>query len=249
MFEGQLALVTGGSRGIGRAIALELGRRGADVVVNYVHDTAAAEAVVAELTSMGRHAIAVRANVGDRKQLRRLADATLQHGEGRLSMLIHNAALGVFKPTLAVRSNQFKLSMAVNVEALLDLVKLVQPGLHEGSSIVALSGRGSQQVVPNYGVIGVTKAALESLARYLAMELASQGVRVNVIRAGMIETDAIRAFPDVAGRLVEAAARTPLRGQLGCPEDIAVATAMLCGPDARWVTGQVLVVDGGYSLV
>ena len=248
MFEGRLALVTGGSRGIGRAIALELGRRGADVVVNYVRNEPAAEAVVAELREMGRRAVAVRANVGDRKQLNRLAEATLEHGNGQLDLLIHNAALGVFKPTLAVRANQFRLSMAVSVEALLELVKLVRPGLQSGSSIVALSSRGAQRVLSDYGAVGVAKAALESLARYLAMELAPRGIRVNVITAGMIETDAVRALPDAAARLAEAAAQTPLGRRVGRPEDVAVATAMLCGPDARFITGQVLVVDGGHSL-
>ncbi|MBI2821831.1 MAG: SDR family oxidoreductase [Acidobacteria bacterium] len=242
------ALVTGGSRGIGRAIALELARRGADVVVNFVRHAEAARSVCAEIEKLDRRALAFCANVGALEEIQRLARATVEFGAGGLDFLIHSAALGPFKPLTTLRRNQFELAMNVNTWSLLHLAQHLAPSMaRRNARIIALTSKGSQRALPNYGAIGISKAALESLVRYLAASLAADGIRVNAVSPGLVDTDTIRSLP-IYEEIKEFAARTPL-GRLGRPEDVATCVAMLCGPDADWITGQIIVADGGLGIL
>jgi enoyl-[acyl-carrier protein] reductase III len=219
------------------------------VVVGYMNADEAAAETGAAITGHGRRALLVRGNVADAATVRRLTEAAGELGGGRLDVLVHAAALGAFKPTMELRRSQFDLSMSVNARALLELVQEARPLLRgRDARVLALSSRGAGRVLPSYGAVGVSKAALEALARYLAVELAAEGVRVNVLTAGLVDTDAIRAFPDRERRVAEATARTPF-GRIATPADIAPVAAFLCGPDAAWITGQVIVADGGLGLL
>jgi enoyl-[acyl-carrier protein] reductase III len=175
----------------------------------------------------------VRANVGHPDEIRQMF-ATVST-DGPLDILIHNAAIGSFKPTLDVRHNQWDLSMGVNARALLVCTQEAAPLMEAaGGTILTVSSLGSSRVFPRYGAIGVSKAALESLVRYLAVELAPRRIRVNAVSAGLIDT---------AG----AVERTPL-GRLGTPEDVARVVLFLCSPLADWIVGQTIVADGGLGL-
>lgn len=241
-----VALVTGASRGIGRAIALALAARGYQVLANWARSGEAADSLAAEIRSRGGACRTVRANVGSPKGLERLIEAV--RDLGRLDALVHNAALGNFKPVLDVRPNQWAMTMSINAHALLELTRELAPLLERSRGcVLSLTSHGGRRVIPNYGVIGVSKAALESLTRYLAVELGPRGVRVNAICAGWVDTEAVRNFPNAAQMRDFVSSRTPLR-RMADPADIADVVAMLLGSEARWITGQVIVADGGESL-
>lgn len=246
---GKTALITGASRGIGRAVALRLASFGADIMVNYVRNEEAAQKTVEELKALGVRAACKQANVGDLKDAEALVDSTLSE-LGGIDILVHSAALGAFKPVHQLRPNQWDLSMDVNTKAFLNLTKKVIPGMEKKSSgcIIALSSLGSRQYIPNYGAIGISKSALESLVRYLAVELAPKGIRVNCVSGGLVDTDAIRFFPDYQKMVDEVVKHTPM-GRIAQPDDIAKVVAFLASPESGWIVGQTLIADGGMSLI
>jgi enoyl-[acyl-carrier protein] reductase III len=233
--------VSGGSRGIGRAIALRFARDGANrVAIGYLRNDRAAEETAAELTSAGAEPVLVRGNVTSSRVLDEVAAL------GPLEALVHNAATGVVRPALDTEEKHWDWTLGANARALLALAQAAAPNMSEGSSIVALSSLGSARVLPNYALIGVSKAALEALVRYLAVELAPRGIRVNAVSAGVVETGALEHFPNKE-EMLEAGRSNPA-GRIVTPEDVAGAVAFLCSPDAAMVRGHVLVVDGGFSL-
>lgn len=247
-FKGKTALITGASRGIGRAIALELARRGVHIVVNFLRHEKAAADTVRKIESCGRKALLIRANVGAPREIRELVARVKNFSEGQLDFLIHNAALATFKPLLELRKNQFDLSIDINTWALVELARQLLPLLkHHSARIVVLSSRGAQRALPHYACAGASKAAVEALVRYLAAELGPTGIRVNALSAGPVLTDSLKAFPEF-DQMMETAARAPL-GRIGSPEDIARSVALLCSPDADWITGQVITADGGLSIL
>jgi enoyl-[acyl-carrier protein] reductase III len=246
--KGKTALITGASRGIGRAIAFELARRGANILLNFVRNEEAAKKTQQELEALGVKVLPYQGNAGDPKAIEemvQLAGQTL----GSIDILIHNAALGAFKPVHQLKSNQWDLSMEINVKALFLLVQKALPWLEKanGASVVALSSLGSRQFIPNYGAIGISKAALENLVRYLAVELAGKNIRVNCVSGGPVDTDAIKFFPDYEGMKREVVKCTPA-GRIAQPEDLAKVVAFLCLPESNWIYGQTLIADGGLSL-
>ncbi len=242
-FEGASVLVTGGSRGIGRAIALRFAAAGAArVAIGYLRSDRAAAATAEDIARLGAEPTLVRGNVASP----RVADEVA--ALGRLDALVHNAATGVARPTLETEDKHFDWTMAANARALLALARAAAPSMPAGSSIVALSSLGAARVLDNYALVGASKAALESLVRYLAVELAPRGIRVNAVSAGVVETDALDAFPNRDQMLAWARARTPA-GRMVEPDDVAAAVCFLCSPEAEMIRGQTLVVDGGFSLL
>lgn len=246
--EGQVALVTGGTRGIGRSISERLVADGARVVALYRGNDEAAEAFRAATAGNGKVVDVVRANVLDADAVGAAVDH-VGKTYGRLDILIHNAALGSFKPILDVKLNHWDLTMNVVARALLEIVRRALP-LMEGrdARVVAVSSLGSSRVIPSYGAIGVSKAALEALVRYLAAELAPRGIRVNAVAGGLVETDGVRAAPHFEKMKADAVSRTPA-GRIATPEDLADAVILLTDPRARWIVGQTIVADGGRSLL
>jgi enoyl-[acyl-carrier protein] reductase III len=237
---GANALVTGGSRGIGRAIALRFAARGAArVAIGYLRGDAAAEETAAAIRAAGAEPVLVRGNVASERIAREAAEL------GPLDVLVHNAATGVIRPALETEDRHWDWTHAANARALLSLARAAAPTMPPGSSIVAISSLGSGRVLDDYALVGTSKAALEALVRYLAVELAP-GIRVNAVSAGVVATGALDHFPDREAML-ELGARNPA-GRLVTPEDVAGVVGFLCSPAAEMVRGQVLVVDGGFSL-
>jgi enoyl-[acyl-carrier protein] reductase III len=241
-FDSRAVLVTGGTRGIGKAIALRFASLGAKTIaLGYLRNDSAAEAAAEELRAAGAEPVLVRGNVTSQRVLDEVAAL------GPLDVLVHNAATGVIRPALETEDKHWDWTLNANARALLQLARVAAPQMPEGSSIVAISSLGAQRVLENYILVGTSKAALESLVRYLAVELAP-GIRVNAVSAGVVETEALDHFPNREQMLKAAQARTPA-GRMVEPEDVAAMVAFLCSPDADMVRGQTLIVDGGYSLL
>ena len=233
--------VSGGSRGIGRAIALRFARDGAKrVAIGYLRNDRAAEETAAELSELGAEPVLVRGNITSERVLGEVAAL------GPLDVLVHNAATGVIRPALETEDKHWDWTLNANARALLQLARVAAPQMPEGSSIVAISSLGAQRVLENYVLIGTSKAALESLVRYLAVELAPR-IRVNAVSGGVVETGALEHFPNREAML-EAGRANPV-GRIVEPDDIAGAVAFLCSADAAMVRGQTLIVDGGFSLL
>ena len=234
--------VTGGSRGIGKAIALRFARAGVRrVAIGYLRGDRAAAETADELRAAGAEPILVRGNITSQRVLAQVGDL------GALDALVHNAATGVIRPALETEPKHWDWTLTANARALLDLARAAAPNMPSGSSIVAVSSLGSTRVLENYSLVGTSKAALESLVRYLAVELAPRGIRVNAVSAGVVETGALEHFPN-RDAMLRAGAANPV-GRLVSPDDIAGAVAFLCSPDAAMVRGQTLIVDGGFSLL
>ena len=234
--------VSGGTRGIGRAIALRFARDGAQrVAVGYLRNDRAADEAAEELRALGAEVTLVRGNVTSDRVLEEIAAL------GPLDALVHNAATGVIRPALETEDKHWDWTVNANARALLQLTRAAAPNLHPGSSIIAISSLGAQRVLDNYVLVGTSKAALEALVRYLAVELAPRGIRVNAVSGGVVDTGALEHFPN-RERMLAGGAANPV-GRLVEPDDIAGAVAFLCSPDADMIRGQTLIVDGGFSLL
>lgn len=247
----KIALVTGSGRGIGRAIALHFAQRGAQVVVNYFRNRAPAEQTAAEIRTLGCRALVVRANVGEIEGIERLLSA-VQSQFGALDILVSNAASGYNRPALEQKPRGWDWTMNINARALLFSAQKAAPLMQKrgGGYIVGISSPGAARVLPNYVVVGASKAALEAITRYLAVELAPLNIVVNAVSPGVVLTDALQHFQNVRqdARLLERAAAQVPAGRLVTPEDIANVVAFLCTPAASMIRGQVIQVDGGHSL-
>jgi enoyl-[acyl-carrier protein] reductase III len=237
------ALVTGGTRGIGRAIALRFARDGAErLVLGYMRNDRAAEEAAEAVREAGAEPVLVRGNVASERVVAELAS------HGPFDVVVHNAATGVIRPALETEDKHWDWTLSANARAFLSLARAAAPDMPAGSSIVAVSSLGSTRVLENYVLVGTSKAALESLVRYLAVELAPRGIRVNAVSAGVVETGALAHFPNRETMIREGLERTPA-GRLVEPEDLAGAVAYLASADAAMVRGHTLVVDGGFSLL
>ena len=240
-FEGASVLVTGGSRGIGKAIALRFAEQGAArVAIGYLRNDRAAEETAEELGAAGTEPLLLRGSVASERVAAEAAEL------GPFDVLVHNAATGVIRPALETEDKHWDWTLNANARALLTLARACAPQMPEGSSIVGVSSLGSIRVMDNYTLVGVSKAALESLVRYLAVELAPR-IRVNAVSGGVVETGALEHFPN-REEMLRAGAANPV-GRLVSPEDIAGTVAFLCSPDADMIRGQTIVVDGGFSLL
>ena len=240
-FQGKSVFVTGGSRGIGRAIALRFARDGAArVAIGYLRSDAAAEATAKELRALGAEPALVRGNVSSERVAEEVAAL------GPLDVLVHNAATGVIRPALETEDKHWDWTLGANARAFLSLARVAAPSMPAGSSMVAISSLGSIRVLENYTLVGTSKAALEALVRYLAVELGPRGIRVNAVSGGVVETGALEHFPN-RDEILAMGSRNAA-GRIVVPDDIAGAVAFLCSPDAEMVRGQTLIVDGGFSL-
>lgn len=244
--EGKVALVTGAARGIGRATALKLAKAGCDVAANYYNSATEAEALCAEIRALGRRAVALQASVGIPDSVDELF-AGLGREFDHLDIIVSNAASGVLKPTVEMTLKHWRWCVETNALALNLLVQRALPLLREDARVIAMSSLGAQRAMPGYGFIGASKAALESLARSLAQELGPRGFRVNVVSAGVVDTDALAYFPNREELLQGFAQRSPA-GPVLAPEDVANAVYLLCLPEARMINGHTLVVDGGFAI-
>ncbi len=244
-FDGQVALVTGGSRGIGKAICLELARRGASIAFNYLKNHDAAKEAEAEISAVGVECLRVRAHVGDEEAVQGLIEQVHEHF-GRLDILVNNAASGVMRPAMELSPKHWDWTMDINARGPWLAGREAAKVMGDGGRIINISSPGSRMVLPSYFAVGVSKAALEAVTRYLAIELAPQGIAVNGVSAGYVQTDALDAFPDELG-VKELAGRDTPAGRPVTPEDVANVVAMLCGSDAEMIRGQVVTVDGGET--
>jgi enoyl-[acyl-carrier protein] reductase III len=242
-FEGKTVLVTGGTRGIGKGIALRFAELGAArVAVSYFRNDRAAEETADELRALGAEPVLLRGNLGDPAKAREVAE-----GAGTVDVLVSNAATGVILPVLEATEKHWDWTLNANARALLTLTRHAAPTMPEGSSIIAISSMGGERVLDNYSLVGTSKAALESLVRYLAVELAPRGIRVNAVSAGLVETGALEHFPNREEMIEYYTARTPA-GRLVGPRDVADVVCFLASPGADMIRGQAVIVDGGYSV-
>ena len=245
-FKGKTVLVTGGSRGIGKAIALEFAARGANIAFNYIRHHKDAADAQAEIEALGVRCLRVRAHLGDSDKIRQLF-AEVEATFGRLDVLVNNAASGVQRSASELEEKHWDWTLNVNAKAPWLCSIEASKIMPDGGSIVNITSQGSHKVLPYYFSVGTSKAALESLTRYLAVELAPQGISVNAVSGGYVETGALDHFPNRESML-ESGHNTPA-GRMVKSQDIARVVAFLCTEDAAMIRGQVIVVDGGYTLL
>ena len=247
---GKVALVTGSSRGIGRACALRLAEAGADVVVNYVTSSNEAELVAEQIASMGRNVACVRADVSHEDDVEEMLQFVSEKF-GRLDILVHNAATGGFRPLSVTTQRHFDAAMHTNVMSLVHLLKAASPMLQQGSGrgkAVVLSSHGTHMALPMYGIIGGSKAALTALARHWALELGDTGVNVNVVEAGLVETDSTKRLPGADQMFAGRESKTMTGERMLEASDVADAVLFLSSPLSDLVQGQTLIVDGGAAI-
>ncbi|MPZ18412.1 MAG: SDR family oxidoreductase [Luteitalea sp.] len=241
---GKRFLVTGGTRGIGRAISACFSQAGANVIANYAHNEEAAQSLATGTSGSGAPIELCRADVTSPEGKRRVLEAV---GTAPLSGLVHCAATGIHRPFDDLTLRHWDFTFALNVRAFFDLVQALLPRFGPGSSILGLSSEGAVHAFPHYTLIGASKGGLEALCRHLALELAPRGIRVNLLSPGSVLTEAWDAFPDKERRLQDAISRSP-RGRLTTLEEVALAAQFLCSDGAAGINGHTLVVDGGQRV-
>jgi enoyl-[acyl-carrier protein] reductase III len=249
---GQVALVTGSSRGIGKASALRLAQAGADLVINYVTNRKAAMDVAHEIEMLGRTVHVIKADVGEEDDIESMLDYVKQN-VGRLDIVVSNAATGGFRPLLASKAKHFHATMNINVLSLVYLVRAALPLLTraEGerrAKVIALSSHGSHMALPMYGLIGGSKAALESIARHLTLEVGNRGVNVNVVKAGLVETDSTRAAASFGGMFTDRHAKAMMGTRVLNADDVANVVLFLSSPLSDLIQGETITVDGGAAI-
>jgi enoyl-[acyl-carrier protein] reductase III len=247
---GKVALVTGGSRGIGRAIALKLAEAGADVVLNFVAARGAADRTAEQIAALGRRVAEVQADVSEPDDIAAMLD-WVRETFGRLDILVSNAADGASGSLLEATPERFSTAMNTNVRALILLVQAALPLLESSerrAKVVAISSLGADAAVPGYGLLGASKAALESTVRHMAVELGDRGVNFNAVQAGLVDTDATRGVAEHEQLLQSQTNRQMTGDRRLAPDDIADAVLFLASPLSDLIQGQTLTVDGGAAV-
>ena len=244
--KGKVALITGGSRGIGRAITLKLAEEGADVAINFFRKKSTAENTAEEARAKGVKAHIIKANVGEPEQIESMFDE-IESQFGRLDILVNNAASGVARSALELDNRGWDWTMDINARAFLLCAQRAARLMKSGGKMVSISSLGSRLVLPIYTAVGVSKAALEALTRYLAIELAPRGICVNGIAAGAVETETLKLYT-TDPNLPQPVWQTTPAGRIVKPEDVAELVAFLCSDRSNMIRGQIIVIDGGISL-
>jgi enoyl-[acyl-carrier protein] reductase III len=247
MTANKVALVTGSSRGLGKAIAIELAKNGYDIVVNYARSKTAALETVKEIEALGQKALLVRANVGDMEKLKAMFE-TIREEFGRLDVFVSNAASGVLRPVMELEESHWDWTMNINAKAMLFGSQEAAKLMDRGGKIVGISSLGSIRCLENYTTVGVSKAAIESITRYLAVELSAKGIAVNTVSGGALDTDALKHFPNREELLDDARKNTPA-GRMVEIEDMVKTAMFLISDDSDMIRGQTIIVDGGRSIV
>lgn len=249
MNQNKTALITGSSRGIGKAIALRLAKQGYNIVINYARSKSAALQTAEEIEALGVKALVVKANVGKPEKIKEMF-AEIDETFGRLDIFVNNAASGVLRPLMELEETHWDWTMDINSKALLFCAQEAAKRMEKtgGGTIVSISSLGSIRVLENYTTVGVSKAALESLTRYLAVELASKNIVVNAVSGGAVDTEALKHFPNREELLADARRMTPA-GRMVDTEDMVDAVEFLCSEKASMIRGQTIIVDGGRSLL
>lgn len=249
-YRGKTALITGSGRGIGRAIALHFASLGSNIVVNYFRNRGPAEETAQEIKELGVRSEIIKANVGDMDDLTRLIEETDRLFDG-LDFLISNAGSGYNRPIMEQRPKGWDWTMDINARAYLFLAQKAVPLMEKKGEgwIVSISSPGSFRVLPEYAVVGASKAAIEALTRYLAVELAERNISVNAVSPGIVATEALQHFNTMQDEdlLDDIAQQTPA-GRIVTPEDVAGVVAFLCSPNASMIRGQTIIADGGFTL-
>lgn len=246
-FSGKTALITGGARGIGRATVLKFARAGCDVAINYFNSSDDAEALAEEVRGLGVRACTIAGNVADPQSVKEIFQH-LKEFTPEINFLINNAASGVLKPALEMKLKHWRWCLETNALALNLLAQQARDMMPHGSRIIALSSLGASRAIPNYAFIGASKAALESLVRSLSLELAADGIAVNTVSAGVVDTDALKYFPNRES-LLEEYRNHSLAGRELEPADVADTVYLLCLPEAQMIMGQTIFVDAGYAMI
>jgi enoyl-[acyl-carrier protein] reductase III len=218
------------------------------VAINYLRNTSAAEETVERIRATGSEALAFRANLAKRDKVEQMFDCLWQEWGDNLDIVISNAASGVIKPALELKAHHWDWTMTINAGIFLPLVQHARPMMASGGNIVAVSSLGALRAIPQYAAVGASKAALESLVRHMAIELARDRIRVNAVSAGVVDTDALKHFPNRDDLIGNSLVKTPA-GRLTEPEDVADVVLFLVSPLASMVVGQTVTVDGGYSVL
>lgn len=247
---GKVAMISGSSRGIGRACALRLAEAGADVVLNYVTSKEAARQVAEQIQHMGRRVGVIKADISEQEDVRSALEF-VESEFGQLDILVSNAANGGFRPLLRTTGRQFQVAMNTNALALVYLVQAALPLLEQSAGrakVVAISSHGSHLALPNYGLIGSSKAALESLVRHLTLEVGDRNVNVNCVKAGLVETDSTRRMPGANSFFLRRMNHSMVGERVLRTDDVANAVLFLASPLSDMIQGETIVVDGGTAI-
>lgn len=247
---GRVAFVSGSSRGIGRACALKLAEAGADLIINYVTSRTAAMEVAKEIAALGRRVYVIKADVGEEEDVASMMDFVKQN-VGQLDILVSNAATGGFRPLLAANSRHFQTTMNINVLSLVYLVRGALPLLEKSDvrgKVVTISSHGSHMALPWYGLIGSSKAALESIARHLTLEVGDKGVNVNVVKAGLVETDSTKKIPFADQMFSGRTEKSMMGDRVLTADDVANTVLFLSSPLSDLIQGETITVDGGSAI-
>ena len=240
---GKIAIVTGASRGIGRALALRLGHDGAAVAINYVNNAAGAEEVKAEIKTAGGDAIALQADVSKPAGIQRLFDQAIEHF-GRFDILVNNAGIRISKDVADIDEAEYDRLFAINVKGTFFACQQAARRLSEGGRIINISSAVTRMMLPGYSIYAASKGAVDQITRVLAKELGERKITVNAVAPGPVDTELFR--DGKSDEQIQQMAQMAALGRIGQVEDIADAVAFLASDDARWITGQCIHVNGGF---
>ena len=247
-FSGKVVVITGGSRGIGKSISLAFAREGADIIINFLRNQKAADETAEEIRKFGVRCSLVKGNIAEPETSEKIKQEVEKNYGGRVDIVVLNAASGVLRKFWELDLKHFRWTLEINVFGQMYLVRTLLPFMREGGKIIGITSLGGKRAIPFYSLVGASKGALESMLRHMALELGEKKINVNIVSAGVVETGALRFFPNRDELVQESKRRTPL-GRLVEPDDVAKVVLFLASPLAAMVHGETITVDGGYSIV